>query len=144
MAVTLRSVVVFAAIFATALAIPGIWVAEDGSELIGSTALKCKKFSLATYAARRIPSECNSCRCLQKVFVSKKNAHVRFDHTLSSVTVNSVRYEIPGTQNAGGCESNQIKAYVLVCDGAPVTYRLRGFEDYVCKDVLKLCTPASN
>lgn len=139
-AMLFRFIILLTAILATALASPGIWVAEDGSQLIGSTRLTCRHFSLATYAARSL--SCDGCRCAEDVFLSAKNASVQFDHTLSTVTVNGVRHQIPGIQNAGGCESNQIKAYVLVCDEAPVTYRVRGFEDYVCTDMPKQCLTA--
>lgn len=127
-----RAIVVLAALLAVAHARPGIWVAEDGSQLIGSARLQCYRFSLATYSSQRLT--CGSCVCTDMVFVSASHAMVQFDHTLGSVTVNGVRHNIPRTQNTYGCDSDQVKAYALVCDSPMKIYRVSGSEDYECRN----------
>lgn len=131
MSAMLRVAVLLAFCLSVAYAMPGIWYAENGSQLLGSTTLHCNSFSLGTYASKK--TICGDCGCGTDVpFAYGSNVEVIFDHTLSSVTLNGMRYDIPRTHEAPVCESNDVKAYSLECDSPAVIYRVRGFEDYVC------------
>lgn len=128
----LFSIVALSVFASLAAARPGIWYRSDGTyAVVGSMSFTCSRFYLGVYGPERTP--CGSCKCgKDRPFIVKRNVKVKFDHTLSTVDVNGVTYDIPFEDERYGCGSNHVKAYRFGCNGPREVVSLE--EDYVCQE----------
>lgn len=119
-----------------AAARPGIWYRADGTLLIGSTTLTCHDFSLTPYGSVQV--SCGVCSCsgagVKPVVSAKGLVNAKFDHTMSSISVQGTRYNIPGTFQRPMCDGDDIKAFKIRCGSSNEIVFLHPQRDYVCTE----------
>lgn len=125
-----------------ATAAPGVWYSKEGANLIGGASFQCTKVTLVSNGADRYL--CGSCFCNADTayVVVQKSATpmtVKFDHTLSSLVVDNVSYDIPASRDHFGCELNdRIKEFRFTClngdAGEEKIYFTDEAADYICSE----------
>ncbi len=114
----MKNLFVLSCLLVLASARPGLWFRPDGTTaMVGLDSLTCNNLYLGAYGAGR--TICGGCTCgLDRTVVarSRTTVSVKFDHTIHTITVNSVARSIPYSVDRNRCEPDRVMAFRWRCN----------------------------